>query len=381
MRTIRIIVNCLAMAILLGVPVAAEVPGFLSYQGQLLDDQGRPINATVDLKVTVFSDESGLDSLWSETHTGVLVEDGLFNLKMGSQEAFPVDVFDGSVRYLGLQMDGGPMSTPLVAILSVAYSLRSSSADTAAYAHAGPGSGVTGWVDDGATVRLDNATDQVGIGTAETDERLHVENSAGYKGRAFLQVQTSHLTEWGECGLRFKTPANTWHFRMDDYTNNNLPDSGALSLRSQNTGREAMTWTEAGDVGIGDVTPDARLDVNGDLAVRGAYRGDISSASGSDGAPFPRPAYNSGWVEVTAGELDTLYHGVGGDADNYVVDLQFKDTYRDEIHIQYHGLLQSTYGNMNGWAYLGLNDSTIILYRGVSDHPDNVARIRIWVIE
>ncbi len=78
-----------------------------------------------------------------------------------------------------------------------------------------------------------------------------------------------------------------------------------------------------GNVGIGTDSPGAKLEVNGDLKVTGAYKGNISSSSGSDGAPFPRPAYDSGWVAGT-GDSITLFHNIGGNIDNYVIKAEHK---------------------------------------------------------
>jgi hypothetical protein len=116
----------------------------------------------------------------------------------------------------------------------------------------------------GNFTEIDNANRLVGVGTTAPDERLQVENDAA-SGRSFLQLETSHATSFGETGIRFKTPQNTWHLRMDDYTNNNLQD-GALGLRSQ-TGVESMTWLEDGRVGIGTTNPLRKLQVNGSALI------------------------------------------------------------------------------------------------------------------
>jgi len=93
----------------------------------------------------------------------------------------------------------------------------------------------------------------VGIGTTTPAEQLHVENPTS-GGRAFLQIETSHATNWHEAGLRIKTPQNTWHLRLDDDLNNNVLD-GSLGLRSGDLGTEVMVWAEAGNVGIGTINP------------------------------------------------------------------------------------------------------------------------------
>jgi hypothetical protein len=139
-----------------------------------------------------------------------------------------------------------------------------------------------------------------------------------------------------------------------------------------------------GNVGVGTRTPGAKLGVDGDLKVTGAYKGDISSSSGSDGAPFPRPAYDSGWRTIAQGATLELTHNIGGDRDNYVVDLQFWDS---SIGINsYH------YGGDNmewddgtyvytGVYYKSLTSSVIRIYRNDEDSGADKVRVRIWVYE
>jgi hypothetical protein len=131
-------------------------------------------------------------------------------------------------------------------------------------------------VDAGNFVEIDNANKLVGVGTTAPDERLQVENDAA-SGRSFLQLETSHATNFGETGIRFKTPQNTWHLRMDDYTNNNLLD-GALGLRSQ-VGIEAMTWLENGNVGVGTTNPTRKLHVYGSAQIKDTLYGGYLSPS------------------------------------------------------------------------------------------------------
>jgi hypothetical protein len=129
------------------------------------------------------------------------------------------------------------------------------------------------WADDrdqsftstGNNQFLIRALGGVGIGTNSPSELFEVHS--GQAGETvFLELEVSHGGLFEETGIRFRTPAHTWHFRMDGYNHNNLPDTGSLALRSQTSG-EVMVWTPDGNVGIATTDPGSyRLAVNGDAA-------------------------------------------------------------------------------------------------------------------
>ena len=119
---------------------------------------------------------------------------------------------------------------------------------------------------------------------------------------------------------------------------------------------------------------------DGDLVVSGAnsaYRGNIGP---NNGAPFPRPAYDSGWVPISQNEALTLTHNIGGNVDNYVVDMMFANN--SGIHIFGFGT-KLTYFD-DDWQYIGaywtgLTANTIGVYRAENDIGVDRVRIRIWV--
>jgi hypothetical protein len=228
-------------------------------------------------------------------------------------------------------------------------------------------------------IRIDPGAKEVGIGTTEPTEMLHLENPAG-GGKAFMKLETSHTTDWGEVGMRIETPDNMWHLRMDDDSHNNLPDVGSLALRSQNSGLEVMTWTNDGHVGIRTTQPSAEMDVNGDLEVTGAYKGNITSSSSTDGAPFPRPAYDSGFQTINQGQNLTLTHSIGGDSTDYVVDMQFWSSTKS-IHATAYGMYVTSGGSGTGAWWDQLTSSSIRVRRDTDDNIVEKVRVRIWVVK
>jgi hypothetical protein len=132
------LIGCLLLTLV--VPMAAAVPQMISYQGRLTSSVGSAVNDTVELVFSICSDSLCSVQLWSEYHSGVIVTDGLFDAMLGSTNPIQAAVFDGSVRFLSVSMNGVPVSRRLP-MVSVAYAYRSAKSDTAGYALSSSGGG------------------------------------------------------------------------------------------------------------------------------------------------------------------------------------------------------------------------------------------------
>jgi len=109
----------------------AAVPETINYQGTLSDPAGDPINASVDMTFTLYSDSGGVSPTgWAETHTGVTVANGLFNVTLGSVVPLNLADFDNPA-WLGIKVGADLEMTPLQAITSVGYALRAKAAEAA----------------------------------------------------------------------------------------------------------------------------------------------------------------------------------------------------------------------------------------------------------
>lgn len=135
-----------ALVALLTTFASAQVPQMINYQGKLTTPAGAPVNDTLQMVFTIY-DSVGA-SLWTETQPAVVVEKGVFNVLLGGVHSIPYSVFDGSTRYLGVQVGGDPEITPRKPMVSVAYAYKSFEADTANYARAGGSGGDKDWIID-----------------------------------------------------------------------------------------------------------------------------------------------------------------------------------------------------------------------------------------
>ena len=116
------------------------------------------------------------------------------------------------------------------------------------------------------------------------------------------------------------------------------------------------------------VQADGDVQIDGDLTVTGQVSG------------FPRPNFDSGWVSVTSGGSVTITHNLGGDPEDYVVDMTFRD------NVFGSGIHQITYGGdvRPGSEYKGmwwerLDTTSIMILRSSEDVRCQDVRIRIWV--
>ncbi len=88
---------------------AVASPSTISYQGTLTTASGTPVNTSVGLTFRLYNIQSGGTALWTEAHTGsntVPVNNGLFNVLLGSITPIPSSVWNNSTVYLGVQVEG-----------------------------------------------------------------------------------------------------------------------------------------------------------------------------------------------------------------------------------------------------------------------------------
>jgi len=88
---------------------AGTSPSVISYQGRLATAGGLAVNGSMGLTFRFYSVQSGGTALWTEAHTGtnvVPINNGLFNVLLGSITPIPASVWSNPTVYLGVQVEG-----------------------------------------------------------------------------------------------------------------------------------------------------------------------------------------------------------------------------------------------------------------------------------
>jgi hypothetical protein len=221
---------------------SADVPHMISYQGKLTTASGGCVNDTVEMTFSIYPDTLGSPADWSETQMQVVVQEGIFNVLLGAVDTIPQAVFDGSVKYLGVQVDADPEMRPLKPMVSVAYAYRAAAVDASG--------GGGGWVDDGAVVRLEDSTDQVGIGTSNPAWgcKLYLKDD----DHAWLYLDPSGDTTWM---IGATAPTQTLQILQGDQY------GSTVCARLYGRTGDFCVGQTGGKMGVGAAPPREKLDV------------------------------------------------------------------------------------------------------------------------
>ncbi|HXV37227.1 MAG TPA: IPT/TIG domain-containing protein [Myxococcota bacterium] len=119
----------LAAWLAIATPAASAVPGQVNYQGLLLDASGNTITGSVDLSFALFDAPSGGDPLWTESHPGVEVLDGVYEVSLGASEPLTPELLAISAVYLEIAVEGETLA-PRQRLLAVPYAIAAEQANS-----------------------------------------------------------------------------------------------------------------------------------------------------------------------------------------------------------------------------------------------------------
>ncbi len=100
----------------------------ISYQGQLTNTSGTPLNGDYDLTFRLYNVANGGTALWTEQWIGannIAVTDGLFHVMLGSLASIPQTIFtDNPSLWLGVKVGADNEMTPRVQLGSVPFAIH-----------------------------------------------------------------------------------------------------------------------------------------------------------------------------------------------------------------------------------------------------------------
>ncbi len=334
---------------------ARDVEETIWYQGFLADvDTGDPINGTMNINASIYDSPTGGTQLWGpETHNSVTVTEGWFHIELGSTESLPG--FDEPPYYLDLTVDGEAMdarmklaSVPMahqthtfdipldvessqnMTLFDVVSTSAINSNSSIIGRHQGTGAAVRGWhTGSGPAIK----------GTA---------SGSGLAGDFDGDIEVE-----GNCDVGSFTMAtgasNNYVLASDASGNGTWTSLTFLGDGDWTVDGDDMYSMVSGNIGIGDSTPEVKLDVNGDAEITGDLNlGWDGPALGlTRELTLNRAVFTNSWGSVPSTYNRTYFEMPG---DGYI-DVDEQLYFRDESDVTW-----MTFDFTTG--YIGIGDTT-----------------------
>ena len=241
----------LALLLLSAMQARGAVPEMVNYQGFLRNDDGTPVDGTVDMRFSVFTQQTGGSLIWTEVHQNVSVDEGLFHVLLGTTTPLTESMFSGAERWLETSLSG---ETPFARrqFLSTPYAFHASVADVALSG----GEGDDDWTISGSNVY--KTTGKVGIGTSSFGGQLLYVASDVVLGGG-VNATADGEVEW----ISLEGESANWVLGVQNETTEAASDF-YIGL-DPNIEDGVFHIERDGDVGIGTTSPQSRLTVAGDV--------------------------------------------------------------------------------------------------------------------
>jgi len=283
-----LVVTCiLTITVVLVTASLGQVPQKINYQGRLTDlETGEPITGEHDMTFRIFDVESGGTALWFEDRNVTADTSGVVSVILGSTN--PIDItFEGSL-WLEVEV-GGEVLEPRRELVSVPYSLKAATSESAGNADSLGGLAASSFIQDGHSLDavdgdpLDAVyVDQhgrVGIGTASPGADLHVYGDANEQVELWIENPNG-----GNSAVQMVTFSDgvaqagisAYNAAAPQYANELVlyNDRSEGDIRFSTSSYGFMLLDHDGRVGIKTNDPSKELDVNGDIRADDLYLGD-----------------------------------------------------------------------------------------------------------
>ncbi|HKV95668.1 MAG TPA: hypothetical protein VJW20_24195 [Candidatus Angelobacter sp.] len=280
------------------------VPRMVKFSGTLVDGAGRPISGTVPAMFSIYAQQQDEQPLWMESQIVTADASGEFTVLLGASttEGLPLDQFQANhAQWLGFHAEG-QLEQPRVLLVSAPYALKAADAESL---NGLPATAFVQWKDlqsPLATEQASSATPAKSLSTTPitpttTTTTTDPTNFIPKYVDATTFVQSALFDAGGKVGINTQTPVAVLHITGDGTAelaqleatadaNSGLAILNttqswelalrqdlqeALVVRNKTAGADVMQISAAGNVsvsgklGVGTTTPQAQLDVAGDV--------------------------------------------------------------------------------------------------------------------
>jgi hypothetical protein len=104
-----------------------QLPNLINYQGKITILPGVVIDTSVMMQFSIYTDSIAGIAVWTEVHSLVQINKGIFNVLLGSVNSIPENLTNNSVLWLGMTI-GGDSELPRKRFGSVPFAFRAGNA-------------------------------------------------------------------------------------------------------------------------------------------------------------------------------------------------------------------------------------------------------------
>jgi hypothetical protein len=287
------------------------VPRLVKFSSTLVDGAGRPVAGTVPVVFSIYAQQQDEKPLWTETQIVPVEPSGGFTVLLGATTAggLPLEQFQANqAQWLGFHAEG-QVEQARVLLVSTPYALKAAESESL---NGLPASAFVQWKDL-AVAPAPSQPSAATPGKAATSTGANSAPTASTDVTGFISkfqdpttfVQSSFFDAGGKVGLNTQTPVAVMHIvgdgtgelvQLETVSDVNTGLSilnstqswefalrqdlqEALVVRNKTAGADVMQISPAGDLsvsgklGVGTTTPQAQLDVAGDLKLSAAGGG------------------------------------------------------------------------------------------------------------
>jgi hypothetical protein len=301
----RIIIGLILLTFLSSGSRAQSVPGTISYQGILLQNDGiTPLaDGAHSIVFKFYNVPSGGSALAGLDRTvSVTTSKGLFTCVIGGGSApnapfsaANMNTIGSQQVYIGISVDGGAELSPRAQLTSSTYAYRAESVSSPNNPQSGQISfwGANNTLNNDGNLFWDNTNKRIGLGITTPGKRIHIlstnedNNDIGieavgstspgvifYRAQGTVDAKTATLVNnalgvlqfAGYTGSTYSTAANISSNASTDFSTG---VNGLLAFRTALSGSllERMRITHEGNIGIGTTLPSEKLSINGGVTI------------------------------------------------------------------------------------------------------------------